>query len=184
MAFGAKASFSKKDVAALKPKNLKKGINKAMRRAKATSLRTMKSGTKKRIRKRKSIKAGAVDKSIKVEDNKQSDIRDMVWGVRVRGKPRALINFPWRQLKKGISVMVNKGERTRLPHAFIQVMKSGHVGIFQRRHPFKRNIWERLGSRPVDAMMHKGEADAVREAGREAFIETARRNMIIEMNKL
>lgn len=183
MVFGTKASFSRAELAAISPKKLTKGITRAVVRAKATSLRTMKSQTKKRIRKRKAIKAGAIDKSLKIEDNKQRDIKDMAWGVRVRSKPRGLIDYPHRQLKKGISVTVNRGKRTRLPHAFLAVMKSGHVGIFQRKNPFTRKIRELLGSRPVDAMLHKGEADGVRDAGRDAFVETARRNLKLELGK-
>ncbi len=183
MVLSFKASFSKRELAAISAKTLSKGVNKAMRRAKATSLRTMKSETKKRVRKRKSIKAGAVSKSIKTEDNRQRRIEDMAWGVRMRGKPRGLIEYPHRQLKKGLSVMVNKGKRTKLPHAFLAVMKSGHVGIFQRKNPFTRKIRELLGSRPVDAMLHDGEAAGVRDAGRKAFIETAQRNLKLELGK-
>ena len=188
MAFKFKASFDKRELAAISGKNIRKGMSRAMVRAKATSLRTMKSETKKRVRRRKAIKVKDVDKSLKVEDNKQRDIKDMAWGIRISGRPRTLMQYSPRPIKKGgISVMVNRGKRTKLPHAFIAATNRrgqvGQMGIFQRKNPFTRKIRMLLGSRPVDAMLHKGEADGVREAGRKAFIKTAQRNLKLELDK-
>ena len=165
-----------------------------MVRAKATSLRTMKSETSKRIRKRKRIKVAAVNKAIKIEDNKQRDIRDMAWGVRLRGDKFRLIDYKVTQAKKGVRVSVNKGKRTLVKGAFIATMpkprkKGGgfgkaHTGVFRRLGKKRLKIRELLASRPVDAMLHKGEADSVREAGRKAFIKTALRNLKLELDKV
>jgi hypothetical protein len=37
-----------------------------------------------------------------------------------------------RRPKAGVSVMVKKGQRKSVSHAFVARMKSGHVGVFQR----------------------------------------------------
>lgn len=193
MAFNVKASFNAKELAALKPRRMTKGIAKATVRARITSKRDMKSEASKRIRARKRIKVKAVNKATQVVDNRKSNINDMQWGIRMRGDKFRLIDYPNRALKRGgISVAVNKGKRKVLKHAFYATVKSkkkgggdgpSHLGIFQRRGKKRLHIDEKLASRPVDALLHKGEADGVRERGRKSFIDTTTRLLKAELGK-
>ena len=49
------------------------------------------------------------------------------------GKGIPLIGFGSpRQTRRGVSVTVRKGRREKIPHAFIQTMRSGHRGVFMR----------------------------------------------------
>jgi len=67
--------------------------------------------------------------------------------------------------------------------AFLATMKSGHVGIFRRRGAARLPIQELLGSRPVDALLHEGEADGVAERGGRSFGETFTRVLPMELGK-
>ena len=188
-----RAEFSKEELAALKASRIKPGISRAMKRAAATSIRTMKSEASKRIRKRKRIKVKAVNKAIKVDYNKGREIEDMNWGLRIRGDTFRLVDYPHRQIKKGVSASVNKGKRTVVKGAFIATMpkprkKGGgfgkaHVGVFKRVGPARLKIRELLASRPVDALLHEGEADAISAKGRGSFFDTMDRLLAAELDK-
>jgi hypothetical protein len=62
-------------------------------------------------------------------------------------------------------------------------MRSGHRGVWVRQGAERLPIRELLGSRPVDALLHEGEAEAVSERGRRAFDATIRRVLPIELEK-
>lgn len=51
--------------------------------------------------------------------------------ITVKGAGFPLMLFDPRQTRAGVSVTI-KGRRITIPHAFIGVMKSGHVGVFAR----------------------------------------------------
>lgn len=187
MPLSIKASFDKQQLKALKPKRLKGGMSKTLRRAKGSSLRAMKSDASKRIRKRKRLKVKAVNKAMKIVDRKAREIEDLAWGIRMRGDRFRLVDYPHRQIKKGVSAAVNKGKRTFVKGAFVATMpkprkKGGgfgkpHKGVFRRLGKKRLKIRELLASRPVDALLHKGEAQAVRDRGRDEFVKTALRNL-------
>jgi hypothetical protein len=62
-------------------------------------------------------------------------------------------------------------------------MRSGHDGIFQRRGSARLPIHELLGSRPVDALLHQGESDAVAARGGASFAATFQRVLPMEIGK-
>jgi hypothetical protein len=52
-----------------------------------------------------------------------------------------------------------------------------------RRGPERLPIRELLGSRPVDALLHEGEAEVVAERGARSLRDTFRRLLAIELEK-
>ena len=146
-------------------------VRRALRRAGTTALRDMKAEASKRIRQRKRLKVSAVSKAL-VPAKPLGKAEEGQWTLRVRGNPVPLIAYPNRQTKKGTSVEVNRGKRSLVAHAFVATMATGHKGIFLRRGEQRLPIVERFGSRPVDALLHKGEAQAVAERGARSLSET------------
>lgn len=171
------------ELRALRSRNIDRAIVRAMRKARSTSLRDMRSEASKRVRSRKRIKAKAVRQALVKRKPKGRDIGDMVWGVDVRGDTVPLAVYPHRQTKKGVSVTVNRGKRTLLKGAFVATMRSGHKGVFMRDSKARLPIRELLGSRPVDALLHQGEASAVTKRGRESFQKTFDRVLPLELEK-
>jgi hypothetical protein len=55
--------------------------------------------------------------------------------------------------------------------------------VFKRRGKARLPIEELRGSRPVDALLHKGEADGVAERGGRSFGETFLRVLPLEIGK-
>lgn len=184
MPLSIKASFDKKQLSALKPSKLKRGMSKTLRKASATSLRDMKSEASKRIRKRKRLKVKAVKAATVPVKNTGRALDDMKWGIRMRGAPVKLSAYPHRALRRGgVSVAVNKGKRTVLKKAFMATTRSGHKGVFRRLSKRRLPIREPLASRPADALLHKGEAEGVRERGRVSFLKTVERLLAAELSK-
>jgi hypothetical protein len=175
--------WDRRGIAALEAGPLKAALKRALRKAGATALRDMRSEASKRIRARKRIRSKYITRALTLARPKGGDIATMEWAVKASGDPVPLIAYPARQTRKGVSVEVNRGKRTLIKGAFIATMKNGHRGVFQRKGKARLPIRELLGSRPVDALLHAGEADAVAARGGESFGATFTRVLPMEIGK-
>lgn len=163
-------------------------MKRAMRKAGATALRDMRAEATKRIRRRKRIRGEIVRRSLQLKKAKGGNVAKMEWVLQVRGTKVPLSAYPHRQRTKnkkraGVYVEVNRGKKTLLASAFIGTTKSGHLGIFVRRGAKRLPIDELLGSRPVDALLHEGESEAVLLRGQTAFLATFQRVLPMELDK-
>ncbi|MDB4884156.1 MAG: hypothetical protein JWL95_2922, partial [Gemmatimonadetes bacterium] len=175
--------WDRSEMAGMEAGPLKGALKRALRKAGATALRDMRSEASKRIRARKRIKVRYITRALKLRRAKGGDIASMSWAVDVSGEPVPLVAYPHRQTKKGVSVSVNRGKRTLLEGAFVATMKSGHKGVFRREGTARLPIKELRGSRPVDALLHEGEADGVAARGGESFNATFARVLPLEIGK-
>lgn len=177
---------------------ISKAARRALGKAGKTALRDMRSEASKRIRARKRIAAKYVNRALRLRSPRSLAGRGDIfeWAVDVRGTPVPLIAYPHRQTKLpkgprrgsrmgkgGVYVQVNRGLRSFVKGAFVAKMKSGHVGIFVRGGVESLPIHERFGSRPVDALLHKGEGEAVAARGAASFVATFNRLLPIELEK-
>jgi len=103
--------------------------------------------------------------------------------IALDGAPVALSAYPHRQTKKGVSVAVNRAKRSVVKGGFVATMRSGHKGIFRRRGAGRLPISELYGSRPVDALLHPGEARGVVRRGLESYQRTLKRLLLAEISK-
>lgn len=159
------------------------GVKRALRMAGATALRDANSEKNKRIKERKRIGPSYINKATTLKRPKGAGAASMEWAIEVSGEPVPLVAYPHRQTKKGVIVEVNRGKRTLLAGSFKATMKSGHKGIFKRKGTARLPIKEFFGSRPLDALLHQGEAEAVLERGRESFAATFARVLPLELAK-
>jgi len=189
-------SWDKSQIAAMQTGPLKGALKRALAKAGASALRAMRSEASKRIRARKRIRASYIARALSLAKPRGGDIAGMEWALKVGGEPVPLIAYPHRTIKGktgrgrigprsegGLVVEVNPGKRTVLRGAFVATMRSGHEGIFKRRGLARLPIHELLGSRPVDALLHEGEADAVAARGAEVFAATFERVLPMEIDK-
>lgn len=177
------AQWDRSKLAELGTGKLTGAIKRALRKAGATALRDMRSEASKRIRARKRIKVRYITRALTLARPKGGDIATLAWAINVSGDSVPLIAYPARQTRKGVSVEVNRGKRTLIKSAFIAVMPNGHRGVFRRLGKVRLPIKELLGSRPVDALLHEGEADAVAARGGKSFDETFSRVLPLEIGK-
>lgn len=175
-----KVEFDERELRALL--KVTPAARRALRKAGQTALRDMRSEASKRIRQRKRLKASAVSKAL-VMAKPTGRPEEGTWALRVRGTPIPLSAYPHRQTKKGVSVEVNKGKRSLVKSAFLATMGSGHKGIFLRRGAKRLPIDERFGSRPVDALLHEGESEAVGERGARSMVSAFTRLLAMELEK-
>lgn len=183
MGIGIDVKWDKSQIAALRTGPLKGALKRALKKAGSTALRDMRSEASKRIRQRKRIRPKYIRDAMTLTRPKGSDIDSFEWRINVSGKPVPLVAYPHRQGKKGVTVEVNKGKRTLVRSSFVATMKSGHKGVFKRKSEKRLPILELRGSRPVDALLHKGEADAVAERGGRSFADTFARVLPLEIGK-
>lgn len=183
MSVDINVKWDRSQIAALEAGQFKAALRRALRKAFATALRDMRSEASKRVRSRKRIKSSYVRRAFTLRRPRGSDIAGMEAALDVSGEPVPLVAYPHRQTKKGVSVEVNRGKRTLIPGAFPATMGSGHKGVFRRRGTARLPIEELRGSRPVDALLHKGEADAVAERGGRSFADTFTRVLPLEVGK-
>ena len=90
------------------------------------------------IRRTWNISRAEVDKAIshRVSGvNRISKRGVMEYRIRARGGRIPWIRFNPRQTTTGVSISIIRGHRKVVPHAFIQTMQSGHMGVFVRRGP-------------------------------------------------
>lgn len=183
MGINVTAKMDLSQLEALEPGRLRGAIKRAIRKAGSTALRDMRSEASKRVRARLPIKPSYIHKALTMRKEEGHDISEMSWSLVVSGEPVPLVAYPHRQTKKGVSAEVHRGRRVVIAGSFIATMKSGHKGVFKRIGSARLPIRELLGSRPVDALLNDGEADAVAERGHKSLRETFERVLLLEIGK-
>lgn len=183
MSLALSVQWDRSQIAALQEGPLRAALKRALRKAGATALRDMRSEASKRIRQRKRIRPKYITRALTLRRAKGGDISRLEWAVDVSGEPVPLVAYPHRQTQKGVSVEVNRGKRTLVKGAFVATMKNTHEGVFRRRGKQRLPIDELRGSRPVDALLHEGEAQGVADRGGESFGETFTRVLPLEIGK-
>lgn len=197
MSVAISVKWDRSGMAALETGPFKAAVKRALRKSGATALRDMRSEAVKRIRARKAIRPKYISRAITLSRPKGGDISAMEWAVRFSGDPVPLIAFPHRATKArrlgqrrqgpvdqgGVVVEVNRGKRTLVRGAFIATMDNGHEGIFKRRGAKRNPIFQLLGSRPVDALLHEGEAEGIAARGSGSFSATFERLLPLEIAK-
>lgn len=189
--------WDKSQIAALATGPLKAALKRALQKAGATAVRDMRAEAKKRVQALKRLKAKYINRAFTLAKPRGGDIASLEWALNVSGKPVPLIAYPHRAVKGrtgrrkmgprsqgGVIVEVNPGKQTLIRGAFVQTMpNSGHRGIFKRVSTKRTPIHELLGSRPVDALLHEGQADAVAVRGGASFASTFERVLPMEIGK-
>lgn len=183
MAIDIDVKWDRREMYALERGPFRRALVRALKKAGSTALRDMRSEASKRIRQRKRIRPRYIARALTLQRAKGSDPTHMKWAVKVSGEPVPLVAYPHRQTKKGVSVEVNRGKRTLVKGSFVATMKSGHVGVFHRRGKARLPIRELRGSRPVDALLHEGEAQGVADRGGRSFNATFARVLPLEIGK-
>lgn len=174
--------FDTRALDALDEKTVKAAIRRALSKAGSTALRDMKSEASRRIRQRKRLKVAIVNKAFRLRRPRGNEMDGGEWGLDVSGKAVPLIAYGPRQTKKGVSVEVNRGKRTLIKGAFVATSK-GVKSVFMRKGSERLPIKALMGSRPVDALLHAGEADGVQQRGARSFGDTFNRLLPLELEK-
>lgn len=152
----------------------------AASKAGGDAVRAMRAEGSRQIRVRKAVKVPQLGKALIIEFPTSKDV--LLWRVRASGAPMPVAAFPFRPTKRGVSVLINVGGRTVIPHAFSATLKSGHVGVFKREGKTRLPIRELYTTRVSEVF---GDAiPAVAKRGEDVFRATFTRLLPLEASNL
>lgn len=175
------------DRSLLKPfqtRAMERALTSAMKKAGGDAIRAMRAESNRAIRARKRMRASAVSRGLVLRmPVGAKHLDDLVWRIVVSNAPVPLGAYPARQIKKGVSVAVNKGKRSVVSGAFLATMKSGHQGIFRRKGKARLPIEELWSTRISDVFRDSGMLPAVFARGQSVFTKSFDRLLPLEMGR-
>ncbi len=124
--------------------------------------------------------------------DKKASLHDLSGWVRTRGANVPLIYYSnqrgnRKRRSKSISVQVQrKRKRTKLKHAFIPPLRSGHRGLFVRSYPYdttSRAIRQLYGSRIPDILSNQPVMDKVLKTADEILYRNLDHELTFMMKK-
>jgi hypothetical protein len=178
-----KLEWNQAEVRALQQVGYGKPVLRAMRKAGGDTIRAMRAAANRSVRFRKRMKASAVSSGLVLRMPRGGALEDLEWRIDVSGEAVPLSAYPHRQVKRGVSVAVNRNGRKIIQSAFVARMKSGHLGIFVRRGKGRLPIDELFSSRISDVIQDTGAIPAIFARGAEVFERSFARLLPLELSK-
>jgi len=179
-----KLEWDKSNLASLKSRGLEKSLARALKKAGGDALRTMRTEATRYVRGRKQIKAREIRKALSLRFPTVSEISGLEWTMYVKSIPIPMVEYPHRQVRKGVSVGINRGSSRKLvKSAFVATMKSGHQGIFLRRGKARLPIDELFSSKVRDAFNDNEMVPWLFAATQQKFSESFDRLLPLELGK-
>lgn len=111
-------------------KQIAKEFRPAALRALNKTARMVEVQANRNIRERYKLKRAAVDAAISI---RAASISNLTAIITAKGKRFPLFEFGLKQTRKGVPVVIVKGQRKVIRSSFYATMKSGHTGIFKRK---------------------------------------------------
>lgn len=126
-------TWDSRDLSVWRGGEVEKALFQALKKSGGDAARFMRTGSSRLAKSRKRFKTSAVLEGLPLAfPKKGSTIESLAWRMSVSGKPVPVVDFPHRQIGRGVSVSINAAKRTLIPSAFLATMKSGHRGVFLR----------------------------------------------------
>ena len=166
-----------KEIESLKTLNenlIKKVTDRSIKR---TAMK-FKTTTTKAVRNTYNIKAKELKEQIQFKKTKPFEYK-----ILLKGKTLGLEKFKPRQTKSGVSVMVKKGNRIKLTHAFLAKDSNGNVRVFERETK-KRMPISRLFSLSVPQMFNDKILKQGMKEANETFNKEFKHNLDYYLGKL
>lgn len=142
MAIKLRLEFDSRKIGQLTDGRVLKAVTRAARNTVDLGLRHLKTASAKAIRGKVRLKSAFVRSGMRTRrPAKDAGIHSIRGDLWVSAEPIALSKFPHRQTRTGVTSRASKGRNQVIKHAFVQRVKTGHVGIFIRqtrnRYPLK-----------------------------------------------
>lgn len=137
-----------------------KSTLKSLRNAGDRAARKVVTDAVKYVQSRKRLKSTFIRKGIRISDRPgaSASLDNLVWGLVISGKAIPLSQYgvtafaASRKGEGGTKIRINPGKVTKLKGAFVQTLKSGHVGVFVRKGKEKFPI-KQLMSMPLSEVI-------------------------------
>lgn len=147
-------------------------LEKALAKATTSAARALRAAATKSVRQRKRFKVSKLRRALPLRR-----VNTQEWRMGVSGETMPVASFPYRQVKRGVSVAINQGQRKLIKSAFVATMKSGHRGVFRRVGKSRLPIEELFTTRVSDVFNDQGMLPAVLGRTQDVFRSTFERLM-------
>jgi hypothetical protein len=166
-------------------------LARALSKAGSSAARAMRAESSRKLRERKRMRVGFVNKSLPLVFPTSKEIAQLAWRMNVSGALIPVSAFPHRQTRKGVVVSINQGSSKLIRSAFLVRLKNGHEGVFMRNGRFGRNknpklerISEAFTTRVVDVFKDGGFIPAVQARTQGVFASAFARLLPLELGRL
>jgi hypothetical protein len=185
MAVNARLNWKPAQAAALKDmaKDVRKATIRALRNAGDKAGRHLVTESVKYVHSRKLLKQGFIRSHITLK-RPGKDAEELLWRMRVVGKPTPLAIYPHTQTKRGVRVRVNRGGGPKLIPSSFERPSRGKPGIFVRRTKERYPLKHFLASRVIDVMMDKGQLERLLKKSQDLLRAAFRSGLAAQLAKL
>lgn len=160
-----------------------KAVTRALRMAGRDGGKALRAAANRAVRSRKRLPVAVINKAVRPVVAAGKTIQDLAWSVRVVGRPQRVSDYKYRQVRRGVSVAINKDKpRSLIKGAFVARV-GGHTGVFRRAGTARLPIEQLYSSRVTDVLKDPGTTPAVLGRGREVFDKTFKRVLPLELKK-
>lgn len=160
-------------------------VTRAARKAGSSAIRAIRVESSRAVRARKRLRVRLVNAALTLTSPPSgASLEQLEWTMRAANVATPVADYPYRQVKTGVSVGINKGSRGLITSAFVATMRSGHVGVFKREGTARLPIRELYTTKIVDVFNDSGMLPAVEARGSAEFTATFNRVLPMEINRV
>lgn len=160
-------------------------VVRAMKKAGADGIRAVRAQGKRGVRERVRLRAGYLaDKALPLAYASGTSLEQLVWRVDVSGRAVPLGEYPRRQVRKGVSVEVQRGHRSVIAGAFLAKGRAKREGVFLRPTLQRYPMGHRLGPSVADSMADGRVPGAALERGAAVMGSAFYRLLRLELDGL
>jgi hypothetical protein len=159
--------INQQQLAAFRSRIDEKRIARAARRAGNDGMEEAQRAAVAYVRTKKRIKESTIERRLSVVlPSNRAGLAAMRWGLKVSPRPISLGSYPSTQTPLGVTAEVNVGQTFLLRHAFIQTVRGGFRGVFERQGPGAPRD-------PIKSLVGSGVGDVLRDAAAGEAIQQA-----------
>jgi hypothetical protein len=156
----------------------------ALKMAGGDAIRAVRAESKRGVRGRTRIRAGYLaDRAMPLAFPTGRTLGELAWRMDVSGQAVPLGEYPRRQVRRGVSVEVQRGKRTILASAFLARTRAGREGVFLRPTERRYPMGHRLGLSVADSMSDGRVPDAALTRGSRVLDSAFYRLLPLELAK-
>lgn len=161
-------------------------VTRAARKAGSSAIRVVRVESTRAVRARKQIRVRAVRSALTVSRGPApgASLEKLEWKMFAKDVGTRISDYPYRQVRAGVRVGINKGEKSLIKSAFVATMKSGHTGVFKREGTARLGIKELFTTRVADIFRDSGMMPKVEARATAEFSSTFNRVLPMELKKV
>lgn len=179
-------TWDSKELAALTGSGIERAVVRALRKAGGDGIRAARAELKRGTRARVAIQAGYLaDRALPTRFPRGNRLEDLVWGIGVSDEAIPLGRYPRRQVKRGVSVVIERGKRKIIKSAFLQHRKrTERLSVFKRKGKTRYAMGHLLGPSLADLQADGRVPRAALNRGATVLGAAFRRLLPLELDKV